>query len=235
MWNRIYTAPIPKKKDNTGIFLADKSKGTAKEMTFKVLTLPSSSNQAGGGGGNGGGGFQSALKIQKGDITHWFVDGSSDAIVSPANVTLLGGGGADGAIHEGAGPELLEACCKLPQVQRGVRCPVGEARITQGFKLPASRVIHTVGPIYYRNSNPEASLRNAYKNSLSVAKKNNIQYIAFPAISCGAYGYPYEEAAAVALSTVKEFADGFKEVHFVLFTDVIYNVWLNKEKELFQA
>ncbi|KAL5787148.1 hypothetical protein ACOSP7_004097 [Xanthoceras sorbifolium] len=167
-------------------------------MTFKVLTLPSSSNQAGGGGGNGGGGFQSALKIQKGDITHWFVDGSSDAIVNPANVTLLGGGGADGAIHEGG-------------------------------------VIHTVGPIYYKNSNPEASLRNAYKNSLSVAKKNNIQYIAFPAISCGLYGYPYEEAAAVALSTVKEFADGFKEVHFVLFTDVIYNVWLNKEKELFQA
>ncbi|KAL5854381.1 hypothetical protein ACOSQ4_004183 [Xanthoceras sorbifolium] len=167
-------------------------------MTFKVLNLPSSSNQAGGGGGNGGGGFQSALKIQKGDITHWFVDGSSDAIVSPANVTLLGGGGADGAIHEGG-------------------------------------VIHTAGPIYYKNSNPEASLRNAYKNSLSVAKKNNIQYIAFPAISCGLYGYPYEEAAAVALSTVKEFADGFKEVHFVLFTDVIYNVWLNKAKELFQA
>lgn len=177
----------------------------------------------------------SALVIKKGDITKWSVDGSSDAIVNPANEKMLGGGGADGAIHRAAGPELREACYKVPEVQPEVRCPIGEARITPGFKLPASHVIHTVGPIYDADSNPEASLRNAYKNSLSVAKENNIQYIAFTAISCGVYGYPYEEAATVSLSTVKEFANDFKEVHFVLFSDDIYNVWLNKAKELLQA
>ncbi|KAH9767493.1 Macro domain-containing protein [Citrus sinensis] len=151
-----------------------------------------------------------ALVINKGDITKWSVDGSSDAIVNPANERMLGGGGADGAIHRAAGPELREACCKVPEVRPEVRCPIGEARITPGFKLPASHVIHTVGPIYDADSNPEASLRNAYK-------------------------YPYEEAATVALSTVKEFANDFKEVHFVLFSDDIYNVWLNKAKELLEA
>lgn len=176
-----------------------------------------------------------ALVIKKGDITKWSVDGSSDAIVNPANERMLGGGGADGAIHRAAGPELREACYKVPEVRPEVRCPRGEARITPGFKLPASHVIHTVGPIYGADSNPEASLRNAYKNSLSEAKENNIQYIAFTAISCGVYGYPYEEAATVALSTVKDFANDFKEVHFVLFSDDIYNVWLNKAKELLQA
>ncbi|KAL9421827.1 hypothetical protein AB3S75_034155 [Citrus x aurantiifolia] len=175
------------------------------------------------------------LVIKKGDITKWSVDGSSDAIVNPANERMLGGGGADGAIHRAAGPELREACCKVPEVRPEVRCPIGEARITPGFKLPASHVIHTVGPIYDADSNPEASLRNAYKNSLSAAKENNIQYIAFTAISCGVYGYPYEEAATVALSTVKEFANDLKEVHFVLFSDDIYNVWLNKAKELLEA
>ncbi|XP_012091149.1 macro domain-containing protein VPA0103 isoform X2 [Jatropha curcas] len=172
----------------------------------------------------------SVLKINKGDITKWFVDGSSDAIVNPANERMLGGGGADGAIHRAAGPELLDACYKVPEVQPGIRCPTGEARITPGFKLPASHVIYTVGPIYDTDSNPAASLKNAY--SLTVAKDNNIKYIAFPAISCGVYGYPYEEAAAVSISTIKEFKDDLKEVHFVLFSDDIYNVWLKKAKEL---
>ncbi|XP_021684782.2 uncharacterized protein LOC110668061 isoform X2 [Hevea brasiliensis] len=153
----------------------------------------------------------SVLKINKGDITKWFVDGSSDAIVNPANEKMLGGGGADGAIHRAAGPELLDACYRVPEVQPGVRCPTGEARITLGFKLPASHVIHTVGPIYDTDRGPASSLKNAYRNSLTVAKENNIKYIAFPAISCGVYGYPYEEAAAVAISTVKEFADDLKE------------------------
>ncbi|OMO90018.1 Appr-1-p processing [Corchorus olitorius] len=177
----------------------------------------------------------SLLKINKGDITKWFVDGSSDAIVNPANQKMLGGGGADGAIHRAAGPELRDACYEVPEVQPGIRCPTGEARITPGFKLPASHVIHTVGPIYDYDKDPKASLRNAYKNSLTVAKENNIQYIAFPAISCGVYGYPFEEAATVAISTVKEFANDIKEVHFVLFEDEIYNIWLNKAKELLQA
>ncbi|KAH9685083.1 Macro domain-containing protein [Citrus sinensis] len=186
-------------------------------MTFKVATLSLSS---------------SALKIKRGDISQWFVDGFSDAIVNSANEKMLGGGGCDGAIHRAAGPELLEACYRVPEVGFGIRCPTGEARITPGFKLPASHVIHTVGPIYGVTINPEASLRSAYKNSLSLAKANNIQYIAFPAISCGLYCYPHEEAATIAISTVKEFANDFKEVHFVLFTDDLYNLWLEKAREL---
>ncbi|CAI0431433.1 unnamed protein product [Linum tenue] len=174
------------------------------------------------------------LKINKGDITKWFVDASSDAIVNPANERMLGGGGADGAIHRAAGPELREACFKVPEVSAGIRCPTGEARITPGFRLPASHVIHTVGPIYDTNNNPKASLTNAYRNSLNVARDNNIKYVAFPAVSCGVYGYPFEEAADVAISTIKEFANDFKEVHFVLFSDEIYAVWVKKAKELLQ-
>ncbi|KAL3622047.1 hypothetical protein CASFOL_034243 [Castilleja foliolosa] len=178
----------------------------------------------------------SVLKILKGDITGWSVDGSSDAIinVNPANERMLGGGGADGAVHRAAGPELRAACYGVQEVKPGIRCPTGEARITPGFRLPASHVIHTVGPIYDVDKNPEASLRNAYRNSLQVAKENNIQYIAFTAISCGVYGYPYEEAAKVAISTVKESAGDLKEVHFVLFLDEIYDVWLKKARELLQ-
>ncbi|TMW87070.1 hypothetical protein EJD97_020461 [Solanum chilense] len=173
----------------------------------------------------------SLLKIQKGDITRWSIDGSSDAIVNPANERMLGGGGADGAIHRAAGPELRDACYKVREVQPGIRCPTGEARITPGFRLPASHVIHTVGPVYDANPNPKASLTNAYRNSLRVAKENNIQYIAFPAISCGVFGYPYDEAATVAISTVKEFGSDLKEVHFVLFSDEIYDAWVTAANE----
>ncbi|KAI4306929.1 hypothetical protein L6164_030169 [Bauhinia variegata] len=173
----------------------------------------------------------SALVIQKGDITRWSVDGSSSAIVNPANERMLGGGGADGAIHRAAGPDLLQACYSVPEVGPGVRCPTGEARITPGFRLPASHVIHTVGPIYNSDSNPAASLASAYRNSLRVAKDNNIQYIAFPAISCGVFGYPYDEAATVAISTIREFRNDFKEIHFVLFLPDIYDAWLNKANE----
>ncbi|CAL8126211.1 unnamed protein product [Prunus armeniaca] len=177
----------------------------------------------------------STLVIQKGDITKWFIDGSTDAIVNPANERMLGGGGADGAIHRAAGPDLLQACYSVPEVRPGVRCPTGEARITPGFKLPASHVIHTVGPIYRSVSNPEVYLSAAYRNSLSIAKSNNIQYVAFPAISCGVYGYPYDEAATVALSTIRESVNDLKEVHFVLFADDIYTVWLDKANELLKA
>ncbi|XP_059627898.1 uncharacterized protein LOC132270723 [Cornus florida] len=173
-----------------------------------------------------------ALKIRKGDITQWSVDGSSDAIVAPANERMLGGGGADGAIHRAAGPELRAACYNVPEVRPGIRCPTGEARITQGFRLPASHVIHTVGPIYDVDGDPEASLRSAYRNSLRVAKENSIQYVAFPAISCGIYGYPFDEAATVAISSIREFANDFKGVHFVLFADDIFDVWLKKANEL---
>ncbi|KAL7589524.1 hypothetical protein Lser_V15G36076 [Lactuca serriola] len=174
----------------------------------------------------------SALKIQKGDITRWFIDGSSDAIVNPANERMLGGGGADGAIHRAAGPELRTACYEVPEVRPGIRCPTGEARITLGFKLPASHVIHTVGPVYDEDGNAAASLSNAYRNSMRVARENNIQYIAFPAISCGVYGYPFDEAATVAISTIRDHCNDIKEVHFVLFSDDIYNVWVKKAEEV---
>ncbi|KAK9167947.1 hypothetical protein Syun_000087 [Stephania yunnanensis] len=196
----------------------------------------------GGGGGGGGDDYRqlvqfalsasSALKIQKGDITEWSVDGASDAIVNAANERMLGGGGVDGAIHRAAGPELRAACHDVPEVRPGVRCPTGEARITPAFRLPVSHVIHTVGPIYDVDRHPEDSLRSAYRSCLTLAKENNIMYIAFPAISCGVYGYPYAEAATVAISTVKEFAEDFKEVHLVLFLDELYNIWLEKAREL---
>ncbi|KAL9661005.1 hypothetical protein QQ045_025824 [Rhodiola kirilowii] len=173
------------------------------------------------------------LTIQFGDITEWFVSGSSnDAIVNPANEGMLGGGGADGAIHMAAGPELLAACYEVPEVRRGVRCPTGEARITKGFNLPASHVIHTVGPIYERSSNPKGELRSAYRNSLRIAKENSILYIAFPAISCGVYRYPHDQAARISISTVKEFAKDFKEIHFVLYTDDMFKLWLKIAKKM---
>ncbi|XP_065872211.1 uncharacterized protein [Euphorbia lathyris] len=130
----------------------------------------------------------SLLKVKKGDITNWFVNGRSDAIVNSTNVLMQGYGGADLAIHRAAGQQLRQMCYNFPQVQPGVRCPIGEARITPAFKLPASHVIHTVGPIYFADENPVASLRNAYRSSLTLAKANKIQYVAFPAICCGVYG-----------------------------------------------
>ncbi|KDO44104.1 hypothetical protein CISIN_1g029637mg [Citrus sinensis] len=140
-------------------------------MTFKVQTLSFST--------------KTSLKISKGDISRWCVDRSSDAIVSPTNEILLLGGFTAAAIHEAAGPDLQKACYQIPEAQPRVRCPPGEARITPGFKLPVSHVIHTVGPVFNFHCNPEDILRSAYKNCLSVGKANNIQYIAFPAISCG--------------------------------------------------
>ncbi|OAY38256.1 macro domain-containing protein VPA0103 isoform X1 [Manihot esculenta] len=175
----------------------------------------------------------SLLKVIKGDITTWFVDGHSDAIVNPTNELMLPWvASVDLAIHRAAGPQLEFAIADIPEVQSGVRCPTGEAIITPGFKLPASRVIHTVGPIYWYEKNAAAILRYAYRRSLMVAKANKIQYIAFPAISCGNNGYPLKEAATVAISTVKEFADDFKEVHFVLLLDNAYKDWLHVTREL---
>ncbi|KAI4370493.1 hypothetical protein MLD38_018844 [Melastoma candidum] len=175
-----------------------------------------------------------SLVVQKGDITKWSIDGASDAIVNSANKPMLRGGVVDGAIHRAAGPKLVEACYKVPEVRPGVRCPTGDAKITPGFKLPVAYVIHTAGPFYYSNTNPQESLRNAYRNSLTVAKENDIKYIAFPAISCGGCRYPFDEAASVAISTVKDFSDGLKEVHFVLFSEDIYSVWSQKAKDSLQ-
>ncbi|RLN40573.1 hypothetical protein C2845_PM01G14320 [Panicum miliaceum] len=173
-----------------------------------------------------------ALKLHKGDITLWSIDGATDAIVNAANERMLGGLGVDGAIHRAAGPELVEACRKVPEVKPGVRCPTGEARITPAFKLPVSRVIHTVGPIYDMDKHPEVSLKNAYENSLKLAKENGIQYIAFPAISCGVFRYPPKEASKIAVSTAQQFSENIKEVHFVLFSDDLYEIWRETAQEM---
>ncbi|WZZ48127.1 hypothetical protein YC2023_048234 [Brassica napus] len=194
----------------------------------------------------------SLLKILQGDITEWSVDASADAIVNPANKRMLGGGGADGgsltnfvfisflpvplplSIHRAAGPQMRAACYDIPEVRPGVRCPTGEAGITPGFNLHAYHVIHTVGPVYDSDVNPRESLTSSYRNCLTVAKENNIKYIAFPAISCRISGYPSDEAAVIGISTIKEFANDFKEVHFILSADDIYNVWVNKANEMLQ-
>jgi len=145
------------------------------------------------------------LEIIEADITTLHVD----AIVNAANETLLGGGGVDGAIHRAAGPELLTACRALPQLAPDVRCPTGEARITPGFRLPARWVIHTVGPVWHGGDDGEAALLGAcYRNALRLAREHAVESIAFPAISCGVYGYPVEQAAAIALREVRAWLTG---------------------------
>lgn len=161
------------------------------------------------------------------DITNLEVD----AIVNAANGTLLGGGGVDGAIHHAAGPGLMEACMALPEVEPGVRCPTGEARITPGFDLPASWVIHTVGPIWRGGGRSEAELLAAcYCNSLRLAAEPSyeITSIAFPSISTGAYGYPQEAAARIAVGEVMRFLDcdtRLEEVRFVCFGQEAFRVY----------
>ena len=129
------------------------------------------------------------IEIIQADITKI----KADAIVNAANSSLLGGGGVDGAIHRAAGPELLAECKTLGG------CPTGEARITKGYNLPAKYVIHTVGPVYRGLPGDSELLSQCYRNSFKLAAEKNIKTIAFPAISCGIYGYPIEEACKIAL------------------------------------
>jgi O-acetyl-ADP-ribose deacetylase (regulator of RNase III) len=159
------------------------------------------------------------VDIVRGDITKLEVD----AIVNAANTTLLGGGGVDGAIHRAAGAELLAECRTLGG------CEPGKAKITRGYRLPARFVIHTVGPIWHGGKHEEPkTLANCYRNSLRLAVENRIQTIAFPAISCGAYGYPIQEAAQIALKTTREFlanTNKIDKVIFVLWGEDVYEAY----------
>ncbi|GAB3025155.1 O-acetyl-ADP-ribose deacetylase [Oleiagrimonas citrea] len=142
---------------------------------------------------------------QRADITTLELD----AIVNAANPTLLGGGGVDGAIHRAAGPRLLAACRDIEEIRPGVRCPTGEARITPGFDLPAHHVIHTVGPVWRGGDQQESALLAAsYRNSLRLAIEHGCRHLAFPAISCGVYGYPLDDAARIAVDTLRETGTG---------------------------
>lgn len=141
-----------------------------------------------------------AIAILEADITTLRVD----AIVNAANEALLGGGGVDGAIHRAAGPGLLAECRALPQARPGVRCPTGEARLTAGHALPARWVIHTVGPVWEGGDAGEAALLAAcYRNVLALARAHGIGSLAFPAISCGVFGYPLDAACAIAVREVR--------------------------------
>jgi O-acetyl-ADP-ribose deacetylase (regulator of RNase III) len=150
----------------------------------------------------------SRITVQQADITALAVD----AIVNAANQSLLGGGGVDGAIHRAAGPELLQACRTLGG------CPTGEARITKGYRLPARYVIHAVGPRYRDGQHGEAALlASCYRNSLALAAAHQVRTIAFPAISCGIYGYPIPEAARIAVDTVSAVLAGERTMKQVIF------------------
>jgi len=161
------------------------------------------------------------VSVIQGDITKQ----ATEAIVNAANPSLMGGGGVDGAIHRAGGPAILHECKKI--VARQGRLPTGRAAITTGGNLKAQYVIHTVGPIWHGGSGDEAELlRSAYYESLKLASENKLGSISFPSISTGAYGYPVDEAAEIAVSTVISFlneqAASLKEVVFVLFDSRTY-------------
>lgn len=160
------------------------------------------------------------IKIIRGDITK----ASVDAVVNAANSRMLGGGGVDGAIHRAAGHELLKACKKV-KPEKGIRCPTGEARITDAGKLKAKYVIHTVGPRYNIDKNPENLLSSAYMNSLDLAISHGCESIAFPAISCGVFGYPPQEAAKISVSVCRRSEYEKLIKYFYLFREEMVDIW----------
>jgi O-acetyl-ADP-ribose deacetylase (regulator of RNase III) len=170
---------------------------------------------------------ESVVDLVQGDITREDVD----AIVNAANSSLLGGGGVDGAIHRAAGPELLAETRTLGG------CPTGEARITKGYRLKARHVIHAVGPVYHGRPQDAELLASAYRTSMELAAQHHLTSVAFPAISTGVYGYPLDEAAPIALATVKAFLEQHPEirlVRFVLFDRQAYAAFERAAQQLLQ-
>lgn len=153
------------------------------------------------------------IHVAQGDITR----AEANAIVNAANTSLLGGGGVDGAIHRAAGPELLEECRAIGG------CPTGEARITRGYRLPAGHVIHTVGPAWNGGGhNEDELLASCYRNSLKLADEHGLKTVAFPSISTGAYRFPVDRAASLAVSTIKDYlgqGSGIESVTIVCFDE----------------
>ena len=169
------------------------------------------------------------IALKQGDITQEEVD----AIVNAANRSLLGGGGVDGAIHRAGGPSILAECRKIGG------CQTGQAAITGGGNLKATYVIHTVGPVWHGGSaNEEQLLRNAYQNSLREADENGVKSIAFPSISTGAYSYPIDQAAHVALKAVRDSLDEHshvQEVRFVLYSQSDLQIYQKALQDVFPS
>ncbi len=159
------------------------------------------------------------IEIVRGDITTQEVD----AIVNAANESLLGGGGVDGAIHRAAGPQLLDACRALGG------CPTGQARITKGYRLPVSWVIHTVGPVWRGGEKEERrQLARCYRSSLALARQNDCRIVAFPAISCGVFGFPLADAARVSLLAIQQELSRHDLPHlvrWVMFDEAAFSAW----------
>ncbi|SET18311.1 O-acetyl-ADP-ribose deacetylase (regulator of RNase III), contains Macro domain [Salinibacillus kushneri] len=171
------------------------------------------------------------LELKAGDITRQ----RTEAIVNAANGSLLGGGGVDGAIHRAAGKELLEECKRIrKEVLNDHYLPTGEAVLTKGYQLPASYVIHTVGPVWNNRGDEPRLLANCYQNSLELSRNKGVSSISFPSISTGVYGYPINQAAPVALQTIINFlqAQAFGDVVMTLFSEQDYQVYKQTLKEL---
>ena len=175
---------------------------------------------------------KATVRLVRGDITEM----ETDAIVNAANSSLMGGGGVDGAIHRRGGPKILEECKRIRATEWPQGLPTGKAVITSGGNLKAKYVIHTVGPVWGGGNRGEAELlAQAYQNSLRLAVAEGLKSVAFPSISTGAYGYPVEEACRVALKAVKEFLekeDNLDEVVFVLFSEHVLEVYIDKTREM---